>query len=65
LVEFISSREEALGVVVPIPTEPVEGNVLVCANNKVVLPTMNAANKTNFVFINFDFIVDAIIFLKE
>ena len=30
MVDFISSMEEAFGVVVPIPALPVEGNVFVC-----------------------------------
>ena len=60
VVDFISSREDALGVVVPIPTAPVDGNTF-CA--LAVLMTMHsrAAVKTitvlllSSVFIHFVF----------
>ena len=31
VVDFTSNKEDVLGVVVPIPAAPVEGNVFVCA----------------------------------
>jgi len=31
-VDFISSSDEALGVVVPMPAAPVDGKVFVCAS---------------------------------
>ena len=36
-VETMSRIEEALGVVVPIPAEPVEGNVFDCAQRDAVI----------------------------
>jgi hypothetical protein len=43
VVDFISSKAEASGVVVPIPALPVEGNVLVCA--LVLLQMMQKMNE--------------------
>jgi hypothetical protein len=45
LVDFISSRDDESGVLVPMPAAPAEGNVFVCAftiahaNNKIVVVT--------------------------
>jgi hypothetical protein len=49
LVEFISSKEEALGVVVPIPAAPVEGNVLVCGNAVFVVNRTTRREKMYFI----------------
>jgi hypothetical protein len=38
-VELTSSKEEASGVVVPIPAAPVAGNVFVCACTEAVVIT--------------------------
>jgi hypothetical protein len=32
VVDFISSKDDEFGVVVPMPAAPVDGNVLVCRN---------------------------------
>jgi hypothetical protein len=54
-VDFISSKEDALGVVVPIPAAPVAGKIFVCALLICVYKKMatiaNATLPEQFVFI--------------
>ena len=51
VVDFISSNDDASGVVVPIPTAPVAGNLFVCAVTEAVITTARK-RKIGFIKIN-------------